>query len=91
MPCCGVPLSEIGRYEAQGARRDRRRRPGVRPEVLDPAEADIVVAGDAKAFLPALKARFPGVEVIKASDLDLDSPALGKSAKVSSGRRPARP
>ena len=42
--------------------------------------ANVVIVGNAKAFLPDLKARFPGetVEVIPVAALDLDSPTLTK-------------
>lgn len=39
-------------------------------------DASIVVVGNAGAFLEALKKRFPGVEVIPASELDLNSATL---------------
>ena len=42
--------------------------------------ANVVIVGDAKAFLPDLKRRFPGetVEVIPVAALNLDSPTLRK-------------
>ena len=43
---------------------------------LDPAKATVVVAGDAKLFLPQLKAKFPNLEVIPADQLDFDQPSL---------------
>ena len=39
------------------------------------------IAGDAKVFLPALKAKAPNVEVIPVDQLDLDSPTLRKAGK----------
>jgi zinc protease len=45
-------------------------------QVIDPAAATIVVAGDAKLFEAKLKARFPQAEVIPADKLNLDSPTL---------------
>jgi hypothetical protein len=38
----------------------------------------VIIAGDAKAFVPALKAKLPTVEVIPVGDLDLGSPTLRK-------------
>lgn len=43
---------------------------------LDAAAFSIIVAGDASQFLDGLRAAFPGVEVILAEDLDLDSASL---------------
>jgi zinc protease len=48
---------------------------------LDPAKADLIVVGDAKQFLPQLKAAHPNLEVIPASQLDLDSPSLRQPAQ----------
>jgi zinc protease len=45
-------------------------------KVLDPAGASIVVVGDAKQFLDALRKTYPQVEVIPAAALNLDSAAL---------------
>ena len=44
---------------------------------MDASRLSLVVAGDAKVFLPALKAKFPDLQVVEASALDLDSPGLG--------------
>ncbi len=41
--------------------------------------ASIVVVGDAKKFLPALKAKYPNVEVIPVSELNLNTAALRKA------------
>jgi len=45
--------------------------------LVDPAKADVIVVGDAKYFLPALKKRFGSVAVVEAGKLDLDAPDLG--------------
>lgn len=44
---------------------------------------DVIIVGDAKMFMEDLKKRFPEqkIEVIKASDLDLNSPDLRKSGR----------
>ena len=49
--------------------------------ILDPAQASIIVAGDAKSFAAQLKAKRPDLEVIPVSELDLDSPTLRKPGK----------
>ena len=46
--------------------------------VLDPAKASVIIAGDAKTFAAALKAKRPDVEVIPVGELDLDKPSLRK-------------
>ena len=43
---------------------------------LDPKAASIVVVGDAKAFLPALRKAYPALEVIPAAAVKLDTAAL---------------
>jgi zinc protease len=43
--------------------------------------ASIIVVGDAKKFLPALKAKYPNVEVIPVSELNFNSAALRQAAK----------
>jgi len=39
----------------------------------------LIVVGDAKKFLPELQKAFPQVEVIKASELDLNSATLRRA------------
>lgn len=72
----GLPLDEINRYIA-----------GVQnvtaPQIQQFAtahlgESSIVIVGDARKFIDALRQRFPDVEVIPISALDLNSPALRK-------------
>ncbi len=74
----GVPLDEIGRYtgkvEAVGSDQVQ----AFAARRLNPADASIIVAGDAKAFAPALKAKRPSLEVIPVDQLDLESPTLRK-------------
>ena len=50
-------------------------------KLVDPANADVIVVGDAKLFLPALKTRFGTVEVVAADKLDLDAADLGAVAE----------
>jgi zinc protease len=45
---------------------------------LPSADASVVIVGDAKKFIDALRQRFPNVEVIPVSELDLNSPTLRK-------------
>ncbi|MDT7602095.1 MAG: zinc protease [Acidobacteriota bacterium] len=43
--------------------------------------ASIIIVGDAKKFLPALKAKYPNVEVIPVAELNLNGAALRQAAK----------
>ncbi len=45
--------------------------------LVDQATADVIVVGDAKFFLPALKKRFGAVSLVEADKLDLDAADLG--------------
>lgn len=45
-------------------------------KVLDPTSASIVVVGDSKQFIDALRKTYPHVEVIPAASLNLDSTTL---------------
>ncbi len=51
---------------------------GFAADIFDPAEASVVVVGDAKLFGDAMKAAVPNATVIPIGDLDLDSPTLTK-------------
>jgi zinc protease len=77
----GVPLDEITRYTAkvEAVSPDQVQAFAVR--MLDPGAASVIVAGDAKTFADALKAKRPDLEVIPVSELDLDSPTLRKASK----------
>jgi zinc protease len=45
---------------------------------LGPDTANLILVGDSKQFLEALKKAFPTVDVIPEAELDLDSPKLRK-------------
>jgi zinc protease len=72
----GVDLNEINRYApgVEGVTAEQVK--AMAGQVIDPAKATIVVAGDGKAFVEALKAKYPQTEVIPAASLNLDSPTL---------------
>jgi zinc protease len=74
----GVPLDEITRYTARVEAVTPAQVQAFSARVLDPAKASVIVAGDAKTFGAALKAKRPDVEVIPVDQLDLDSPTLRK-------------
>jgi zinc protease len=74
-----VPLDEIGRYTAKVEAVDPGQVQAFAKRVFDPAQASVVVAGDAKTFAPGLKAKLPSLEVIPVDQLDLESPTLRKA------------
>ena len=77
----GVPLDEITRYPAKVDAVSPAQVRAFAARVMDPARASVIVAGDAKTFAAALKAKRPDLEVIAVSELDLDSPTLKKAGK----------
>jgi len=74
----GVPLDEVGRYTGKVEAVDAAQVQAFAKRAFDPAQASVVVAGDAKAFSAALKVKLPALDVIPAADLDLESPTLRK-------------
>ncbi len=77
----GVTLDEITRYTARVEAVDAEQVQAFAVRMMNPDSASVIIAGDAKTFGGALKARRPDLEVIAASDLDLDSPTLRKAPK----------
>ncbi len=72
----GVDLKEINRYAPSVQAVTAAEVRATATELMDPKGVTIVVAGDAKMFLPALKAKYPQAEVIEADKLNLDSASL---------------
>ncbi len=72
----GVPLDELGRYIPRVQAVDPAAVQSASAALLDPKAASIVIVGDAKQFLPALKTTHPNVEVIPAAAVNLDSAKL---------------
>lgn len=82
----GLPFDEINRYinNVQSVTAaDVRRFAGSR---LAAKETSVVIVGNAKEFLPALRKQFPNVEVIPVAELDLNTAALRRAAKATAGR-----
>lgn len=75
----GVPLDEITRYTASVEAVGPAQVQAFAVRMFDPASASVIVAGDAKTFGEALKAKRPDLEVIPIGELDLDSPTLRKA------------
>jgi len=74
----GVGLDEINRYinNVQTiSTADVQKFAGTR---LDAKTSNIIIVGNAKAFLPELQKKYPNVEVISVSDLDLNTALLKK-------------
>ncbi|WP_312490407.1 pitrilysin family protein [Sphingomonas sp.] len=72
----GVPLDELRRYIPRVQAVDPAAVQTTSAALLDPKAASIIVVGDAKQFLPALRQTHPEVEVIPAGQVDLDTPKL---------------
>jgi zinc protease len=72
----GVPVSELQRYIPSVSAVDPAAVQRAAAALMDPARASIVVVGDAKLFVDALRKDYPQLEVIPADKLDLDSAAL---------------
>jgi zinc protease len=76
----GIDPGEAGRYADKVEAVDAGEARAAALKLADPDGLNLVVVGDAKLFLGALKKRFAKVEVIEAGTLDLDSPSLHKPA-----------
>ncbi|MBB3878246.1 M16 family metallopeptidase [Sphingomonas pseudosanguinis] len=72
----GVPLDELSRYIPRVQAVDPAAVQTNAAALLDPKAASVIVVGDAKQFLPALRQAHPEVEVIPAGQINLDSPKL---------------
>jgi zinc protease len=77
----GVPLDEVTRYTAKVEAVTPAQVQAFAARIMDPAGASVIIAGDAKSFAAALKAKRPEVEVIPVDKLDLDSPSLVSPTK----------
>jgi zinc protease len=75
----GVPLDEINRYVASVQAIKAADVKAFAASRLNVDGTSVVVVGNAKEFLPELQKQFPNVEVIAASDLDLNTANLKKA------------
>ncbi|WP_375396953.1 M16 family metallopeptidase [uncultured Sphingomonas sp.] len=71
-----VPLSELKAYTPTIAGIDAATVRRVASRLLDPANASVIVVGDAKLFIDDLRKKYPDVQVIPASTINLDSATL---------------
>lgn len=72
----GLPIGELERYVSNiraVSAEDIRKAASTH---LDPARFSIIVVGDSSQFLEALRRDYPNVELIQATDLNLDGAAL---------------
>ncbi|MDB5455628.1 MAG: peptidase domain protein, partial [Caulobacter sp.] len=75
----GVDLNEVRAYTGKVEAVSAADVQGFAKAVLDPAQASVIVVGDAKAFSAGLAPLLPGARTIAADKLDLDSPTLTKA------------
>jgi zinc protease len=74
----GLPLDEINRYIQNVQAISTADIKNFAGSKLAAKEANIIIVGNAKEFLPALQKSFPNVEVIPVAQLDLNSATLKK-------------
>jgi len=72
----GLDLDRLGRFPQRIEAVTPADIPAAAAALVDPSTLSVIIVGDAKLFLPALKAKYPNVEVVPASALDLDSASL---------------
>jgi zinc protease len=71
-----IPMSDLATYAASVEAVDGTAMQAAFAEHLPVEQASLVIVGDAAQFIEALRAKYPNVEVIPLTDLDLDSAAL---------------
>ncbi|MDB5687301.1 MAG: peptidase [Rhizorhabdus sp.] len=71
-----VPLSELARFTPSVAAVDPDAVQAAAAKLLDPGQASIVVVGDAKLFVDALREAYPKLELIPVAALKLDKVGL---------------
>lgn len=71
-----VPLSELKAFTSKVSAVDPAAVQAAAASLLDPDRASIIVVGDAKDFIEALRKTYPKLELIPASALKLDTAAL---------------
>jgi zinc protease len=71
-----VPLSELKAFTTKVSAVDPAAVQAAAASLLDPSRASIIVVGDSKDFIEALRKDYPNLELIPASALKLDSATL---------------
>lgn len=72
------PLAPLNRYAALAQAVTPAQVRSFATRHLDVAQASLVIVGDGRRFLPALRKRYPQLEVIPIADLDLNRAGLRK-------------
>jgi zinc protease len=72
----GLPLDELNRYISGMQAVTPSQVQQFASSHLGASDSNLIIVGNAKKFIDPLRAQFKNVEVIPASDLDLDSPSL---------------
>ena len=72
----GLPLSDLATYGDDVNGVTPAQIQAAATEHLSPADASLVIVGDASVFIEALRAKYPSLEVIPLSELNIDSAAL---------------
>jgi zinc protease len=74
----GLSLDEINRYIGNVQAINTEDIKKFASKTLDAKTSSLIIVGNAKAFLPELQKKYPNVEVISVSDLDLNTALLKK-------------
>lgn len=72
----GLPLSDLASYDDDVTAVTPAQIQAAAAEHLPAANASLVIVGDASVFIEALRAKYPNVEVIPLTDLNIDSATL---------------
>jgi len=75
----GIPLDEINRFVANVQAIKPADVKSFAAAQLNADSTSVIVVGDARKFLPDLQKQFSNVQVISATDLDLNSASLKKT------------
>jgi zinc protease len=73
----GLPTEEVTRYPTQIGAVTVEDVARVAGERITSANATVVIVGDGRQFLDALRTRYPQVEVVPFAEIDFDDPDLG--------------
>ena len=85
----GIDLNEIQTYQARVEGVTTEQVQAFARDVLAPGRASIIVVGDGRQFLDALRQAAPNLEVIPAAQLNLDDPSLRGPAAPAAPAAPA--
>ena len=74
-----VPVAEINRFLPMAAAVTPQQVQTYAATRLAPADINILVVGDARVLVQALHQQYPALELIPATELDLENPTLRRS------------